>query len=514
MVGGFRKTRRLFLYVPRRECSVAYAGRDPFACRRASHRQPPTRCRHCTRSPAPTGSVVMCAVCAFTRAAPAPMTACWGGAVGHPTHPPCANRRTAFRRPVGANPILYSDSGRNTAHDPVERLAGACMPTCRQNAGIVARESRVRNGAPECEERHGEDMMNAEPSAEKPLRKKYFSVCHLKASRERWAGMLRGKGALMGSRHAAPKACGERSLSRRGSRPVMKPMLTWMRSVRPAVPDKRGSCPPPSPAPEMRRFAASIDGMGTMSRFRLGRHRERASTQWDGVHIRCRHESHPGCMEMIGCEGIVRRCRVRRRVSGFHPVSCKSGLDAGANMRTGCRGHGKQDWKQPRKKYFQVCHLKASREWWVRLHRIHRARCWLLTPATGVRCGSSARVAGCTPCVHPARVPDGGRYRQLPSLSGLRRWSVPGVYPDSNRRRCGQCLHAVEDGGTVNRKTAGEAIFSGVSPESKQGRVDGFPRTSATAPAADSAYGDGASSLVSWGCIRRGRNRKQQETVF
>ena len=338
--------------------------RSHAAARRITRRRPDAAT---ARGLPPTGSVVMCAVCAFTRAAPAPMTACWGGAVGHPTHPPCANRRTAFRRPEGANPILYSDSGRNAIYDPVERLAGACMPTCRQNAGIVARESRVRNGAPECEERHGEDMMNAEPSAEKPLRKKYFSVCHLKASRERWAGMLRGKGALMGSRHAAPKACGERSLSRRGSRPVMKPMLTWMRSVRPAVPDKRGSCPPPSPAPEMRRFAASIDGMGTMSRFRLGRHRERASTQWDGVHIRCRHESHPGCMEMIGCEGIVRRCRVRRRVSGLHPVSCKSGLDAGANMRTGCRGHGKQDWKQPRKKYFQVCHLKASREGWTGL---------------------------------------------------------------------------------------------------------------------------------------------------
>ena len=59
----------------------------------------------------------------------------------------------------------------------------------------------------------------------------------------------------------------------------------------------------------------------------------------------------------------------------------------------------------------------------------------------------------------------------------------------SGCHRHGWCRGAVmrgESRPTVSRKTAAKEIFSGVSPESKQGRVDGFPRTSATAPAANS----------------------------
>ena len=273
----------------------------------------------------------------------------------------------------------------------------------------------------------------------KPLEKQYFQVCHLKASRERWEGSphpsaplapsLPCRSSVWLSRVARGWVCGTEMGFRR---------LDSMNAGMPAE-------PPISPAWAMRAVM------------------------------------HPEC-------------------GGWSAVKSLESL-AGRPLE---------------KQYFRVCHLEASREGWTGLRgllcflhqsphrcsgsRSRRGLLRLLPHVVAVR-GLGAATGTARPSLDdfagggaarrarrlarirheaPAETGRGGSCAHFPRRVHCGMGDPPPIMCSVMRRRRDHARwrsgNTPADGNPQNRKTAKKEIFPGVSPGSKQGRVDGVAR--------------------------------------
>ena len=167
------------------------------------------------------------------------------------------------------------------------------------------------------------------------------------------------------------------------------------------------------------------------------------------------------------------------------------------------------------KQYFRVCHLEASREGWTGVARIALLSAPVTAPmlrlpfqtgafAALAACGGRAwfgRGHGHCPAfprrfrgggLHDGRggspefdtkrqrKPDGAGHVRIFRAASIAVWVIPPIMCSVMRRRRDHARwrsgNTPADGNPQNRKTAKKEIFPGVSPESKQGRVDGVAR--------------------------------------